>query len=591
MSSADPPSASRPLPSWAWPGQRGDETDGARRVLIVGRLMAILITLGFAILVGRVVQLQTRPLPQIIEKLDSQRSTATVAGRRGTLLDRRGRMVAVSRVAHRLFIDPVLIDDRSTFSERVGHLLGYDPIDIEKAIDRRARSRYIVIDERVSEKRLAALADADLPGLHTDPVLVRDYPFGDLAGQLVGFTGSDGDGLEGLERMLDTRLNSAVGQYRYHRDSSGRPLWVEAASYVPNADGDTVRLSLDMMIQSIADKHLAAAVTQYGAKSGQMIVMDPHTGEILAMANYPRFDPANFTKSDADQRRNRAVTDVFEPGSIFKPFIWAAATQLGHADADEQIDCTTTGYWRSSQGRRLRDASPKGILTWEEVLMQSSNIGMAIVGERIGAQAMHEMVRSFGFGQSTGSGLPGEIVGLVNPLSQWNHYSITSIPMGQEIGVTGLQMVRAFSVIANGGLLVTPTVFADGSATNKADSIRERILTDDIASMTRRVLHRTVTEGTGRKGNSDRYTLFGKTGTAQLPDFENGGYFQDQYVASFIAGAPTPQPRLVIGCFIHQPDRSIGHYGGTVAAPAVKNAMDESLTYLGVSPDVVRDSR
>lgn len=574
-----------PVPQWAEPGHRVDETAGASRVLVVGRVMAVLLTVVLLGLIGRVLQLQTQAPPQITERLDSQRSTATLAGRRGTLLDRRGRMLAVTRTARRLFIDTALITERNTFSERVGYTLGMDPIEIEKAIGKRSRSRYIVIDKRLDEERLAKLQDVknELAGLATESIIVRDYPYGTLAGQVIGFVGADGKGLEGMERLLDEKLRGVPGKYRYLRDSRGQPLWVEAASYTPNTDGQTVRLSLDITIQAIAETYLAETVQKYRAESGQMIVMDPHTGEVLAMANFPQFDPTAFASQDASKWRNRCVTDVFEPGSIFKPFIWAAATQLGYAKPTELIDCTTSGVWRSSEGRRLRDAHAHGVLTWEGVLIQSSNIGMAIVGERIGAKHLHGIVKAFGFGEPTGSGLPGEIGGIVNPLDKWTHYSITSIPMGQEISVTPLQMVRAFSAIANGGYLVTPTLLAL-DADEAGQQIRERVLSETVAAKTRDVLGRTVTEGTGRKANSKLYALFGKTGTAQLPDLVNGGYFQDQYVASFVAGAPLDNPRLVIGCFIHKPDRSVGHYGGTVAAPPVMKVMEESLLYLGVPP-------
>jgi cell division protein FtsI (penicillin-binding protein 3) len=578
-----------PVPQWAEPGHRVDETAGASRVLIVGRVMAIGLTVILVALVARVAQLQTHTPPQIADRLDSQKSTAVLAARRGTLLDRHGRMIAVTRTARRLFVDPALIRDRNTFSEHVGYSLNLDPVAVEMAVSRRSRSRYVVIDQRMDEDRAARFDEVrrNIPGLATENIIVRDYPYGTLAGQLIGFVGADGDGLEGLERLFNDRLRGEPGRFRYLRDASGRPLWVEAATYQPNTDGQTIRMSLDITIQAIAEMHLAETVQKYRAESGQMIVMDPHTGEILAMANFPAFDPTAFGRQDADLRRNRAVTDTFEPGSTFKPFIWAAATQLGYARPEEMFDCTTSGVWRSSQGRRLRDARPQGLQSWEGVLIRSSNIGMAIVGERIGERQLHAMVRAFGFGQPTGSGLPGEVGGIVNPLPRWTHYSVTSVPMGQEIGVTGLQMVRAFAVLANGGFLVTPTIEPVGQDF-EGTRIRERVLSEPIAAKTREVLGRVVTEGTGRRANSRLYAIFGKTGTAQLPDFERGGYHQDQYIASFVAGAPLDQPRLVIGCFIHRPDRAIGHFGGTVAAPPVMKVLEESLLYLGVHPDALR---
>lgn len=582
------PKDPRYVPQWREPTATVDETAGAKRVLMVGRAMAIVLTLALIALLGRVLQLQTSPPPQIKERFDSQKSSATLAGRRGTILDRRGRMMAVTRTAKRLFVDPALIKDRNTFSEKVSYTLDYDPIEVEMAVSKKARSRYVVLDQRMDDERLEKLTGVDsddrIAGLATENIIVRDYPYGTLAGQLVGFVGSDSNGLEGVERLFNDRLTGKPGAYRYLRDSQGRPLWVEAASYKPNTDGQTIRLSIDVTIQSIVEMHLAETVNKYRAEAGQMVVMDPQTGEILALANFPSFDPTSFSKQDAALRRNRTVTDVFEPGSIFKPFVWAAATQLGYAKPNELFDCTTSGVWRSSQGRRLRDAHAQGVLTWDGVLVKSSNIGMAIVGERMGAKHLHGVLKAFGFGSTTGSGLAGEVSGIVHPADKWTHYSVTSVPMGQEVGVTGLQMARAFAALANGGYLVTPSIEAVGQNGHTGPAIKERVLSESVARHTREVLHRVVTEGTGKKANSKLYALFGKTGTAQLPDFKNGGYFQDQYVSSFVAGAPLDKPRLVIGCFIQKPDKKVGHYGGTVAAPPVMKVMEESLLYLGVAP-------
>ncbi len=569
-------------PGWINPDATGDETGGAARVLLVGRLAAISLTLVLVALLARVVQLQARPPEPIADRLDTQQSTATVLGRRGALVDSRGRVIAVTRVAQRLFVDPKLIDDRNTFSERVGYTLGYEPAGIEMELFKRAHSRYIVLDQRLSDERVEKLGELGLRGLATEPVLVRDYPFGPLAGQVVGFVGRDSTGLEGLEKVLNPRLNPTPGRYRYTRDAKGRPLWVEAASYENHRDGQTVRLSLDMTIQEIVEKHLQATVEKYEAEAGQMVVMDPYTGEIVAMANFPTVDPAQAGNLKPELRRNRSVTDVFEPGSIFKPFVWAAATQQGYAKPQEMIDCTTQGWWKPARGPVLRDASPQGVLTWDGVLVKSSNIGMGKVAERMGSEKLHEILVGFGFGQTTGSNLPGELPGILRPVKKWSATDLTRVPMGQAIATTPLQMMRAFASLANGGDLVTPRIEARG--VNEPPIEKVRVLSPAVAAHTRDVLHRVVLEGTGRRANSKLYALFGKTGTAQLPDFENGGYAANQYLSTFVAGAPVEAPRLIIGCFIHKPNKKIGHYGGTVAAPPVMKVMEESLLYLGVPP-------
>ncbi len=559
------------------------------RVLLVGRVMIILVTVVLLILLGRVVQLQTYPQERLASKLGSQQSTRHLQGRRGTILDRNGRVLATTRIAKRLFVDPVLIVDRSSFSEKAGYGLGYDPVVIELAMAARPKSRYIVLDRRMNDQRTELLKNLDLPGLATDPVLVRDYPQGPLAGQLIGFVGAEGKGLAGLEQVYEKQIAATVGRVSYQRDARGRALWVEAGNYQKQTDGQNLRLSIDTVIQSIAEASLAEAVEKYHAEAGQLVVMDPFTGEVLAMANYPAFDPATFNKVEPQVRRNRVVTDIFEPGSIFKPIIWSAMTQLGAADPNEMIDTTSTGVHRTSKGRRLHDAKPHGRITWDEVLIYSSNIGMSIVAERVGAEKLHEAMVRFGFGKPTGSGLPGEIGGVVHPLKKWTHYSVTSVPMGQEVSVTPLQMVRAFSAIANGGMLRTPTVLPVLGPASTPPPLGVRVLDQRVADYTRSVLRRQVTEGGGKKANSELYDLFGKTGTAQLPNLKQGGYYQDQYVSSFIAGAPADAPRLVVGCFIHRPDKSIGHYGGVVSAPAVRQVMEQSLMYLGVPTNVDPD--
>ena len=370
------------------------------RVLLVGRVMIIMITCVLVILLGRVVMLQATPSPKIAELIDSQRSTQPLPGRRGMILDRRGRPLATTRVARKLFIDPELIEDYSTFAEKVGYGLDYDPVTIDMAIAAKPKSRYIVLDQRLSDQREDALKDLSLPGLATDPVVVRDYPQGRLAGQVIGFVGMDGNGLAGLEQVFDKRLAATAGKVRYLRDRQGRALWVEQQSYTKQTDGENIRLTIDAVIQSFAEKGLAEAVEHFNADSGQLVVMDPVTGELLAIANYPPFDPTTFNNAKPETRRNRVVTDVFEPGSIYKPIIWAGLTQLKAARSNEKIDTTTSGVYRTSKGRRLRDAHAHGLITWDEVLMYSSNIGMAIVAERVEPKDLHDIMTRFGFGKT-----------------------------------------------------------------------------------------------------------------------------------------------------------------------------------------------
>lgn len=554
------------------------------RALRIGQVLLALVSIGLLVVIGRVAQLQVKPSKPITQLMAAQRSEADLMARRGSIVDRRGRVLAATRVAKRLFVDPLLIEEPNLFSEQVGYLLDYDPAGIERKIAAKRGSRYIVIDRRLNDARQTLIEDIKLPGLATEPILAREYPQGQLAGQLLGFCNVDNVGQEGLERVFNDPLAGEAGHMNYWRDARRRPLWIEHDGYAAPMDGRPVRLSIDATIQGIAESELAAACEKYEAKSGQLVMMQPFTGEILAMANWPPFDPRPGKEtggnSDPALWRNRCVTDVFEPGSTFKPFIWAAATQAGLADPDEVIDAHD-GYYVSPQGRRLRDDHAYHKLTWEMGLVKSSNIVMAIVGQRMGATDLHAAVRAFGFGRPTDSALPGEVAGIVNPLSTWTHYSVTSIPMGQEIAVTPLQLTRAFSIIANGGLMVSPTILARQDGDNLA-TIYERILSARVAARTREALRRVVTEGTGRRAKDSPYAIFGKTGTAQVADPDGGGYLPGAYTATFVCGAPLSAPRVVVAVVVHEPKGS--HYGGTVAAPIARAVVDQTLTYLGVAP-------
>ncbi len=558
--------------------------DNARRALIVGRIAVGMITVAMLGLLGRVIQLQTQPPEPIARLVDSQFSSAPIEARRGDLRARDGRPLAVSRMVSQLFVDPALIDEPATYSERIAFSLNYDPVDIERQLSSRMHTRFVVLDPHLTDDRLAVLSKLRLPGLGTQPRFVREYPQGPLAAPVIGFVGMEGKGLEGLERSLESELRGESGQIRYLRDAARQPLWVPEDGYEPHRDGRSIYLTLDLTIQAIAEEELAAACRKYNAKSGELIVMDPHTGEILAMANYPSFDPRDLSNSDPDARRNRCVTDVFEPGSIFKPFIWAVATEERFAHPGEVINAHN-GLYVSPRGRRLRDAHGYDRLTWEEALVKSSNIVMAIVAQRMGEKRVYEAVRSFGFGSRTGSELPGEVAGLVHPLNRWTHYSITSVPMGQEVGVTPLQLTTAFCAFGNDGLLITPSILLPQQPDEERPRPRivRRVLSPSAAELTRRTMRKVVTDGTGRNAKSDLYTIFGKTGTAQVAG-KRGGYLPGQYIGSFVGGAPTEHPRIIVGCFIHQPDAGRAYYGGIIAAPVVRNVIERSLLHMGVPP-------
>ncbi len=573
-----------------------DETPQSRQGKRIDRFAAVCAVgvLGLmAVLGARVVQLQLKPDPKIAALVDSQNSKATLHYRRGVIEDRNGRALSLTRATKSVFIDPGIVKDAQaakTFSDDVGTALKIDPAALQSKIENAGNKRFIKIVRKANEEQADALPDLlkdkTLKPLGTQTILVRDYPYKNLAAHLLGFVNIDGKGIEGVEKLFDKDLSGQNGAFTYERDSRHRSLWINDGEYKLPQDGQAVRLSIDITVQRIAEKELAASCTQFQAKSGAVIVMDPHTGEILALAVYPEIDANAFGTAAPELRKNHAITDTYEPGSTFKPFIWALATEQGYARPLEMLDCGP-GFWRSSTGRRLRDSHPVGRATWEEVLVKSSNIGMAIVGERMGPQALYNAVASFGFGKPTGSGLPGEIGGIFHSLKKWTSYSVTSIPMGQEISVTPMQMARAYCALANGGTLITPTIkYVDPNSTDAQTPKGPQVLKPETAVHTRNVMRRVVLEGTGKQANSKLYTIFGKTGTAQMANPKGGGYEPDAYTGSFACGAPVDDPKIVVVTILQRPNRSIGYYGGTIAAPAGMRIVEQTLAYLGVTPDV-----
>ncbi|MFI4861645.1 MAG: peptidoglycan D,D-transpeptidase FtsI family protein [Phycisphaerales bacterium JB063] len=589
------------IAQWATADPATLETRRAKRLLRVGRTIAIVLTVALLGLLGRVVQLQARPSQPIAEMRNTQTSTATLPAMRGALTDRSGRVLAATRVSYRMFCDPLFIENRATFIETIAYELGYSPeemIEMEIKMSGRSGSRYVLLDPRMTDEQVDRFHEADIKGIYLEPVVVRDYPQGGIAGTLIGFVGSEGDGLEGLERHWEERLGATPGHYKYLRDSRRRAMWLESETYVPYEDGENIRLSIDAVIQGIAERELAKAVEahtpdqdpsdeDYYETTGQLIVMQPHTGEILAIATYPSYDPSDFQAVEDAQRRNRPITDVFEPGSIFKPFIWAGLTEMGAARPEELIDTTTTRAWIMPNGRRLEDASAHGLCSWHDVLVYSSNIGMAKIALRRDIHDIFDIMSSFGFGQRTGVDLPGEVVGLMrmHDNAGAQNYSHGSWPMGQEIGTTGMQLVRAMSMIANGGVMVTPRIEAINPYDESYNGVKpQRVVSQRVAQLTLDAMRDAVAtdHGTGRHANSPYYDIFGKTGTAQLPDPNGRGYMADGFASSFLGGAPADSPRLVVGCFVIGTKRASGHYGGLVSAPAVRNVLEQSLVYLGV---------
>jgi cell division protein FtsI/penicillin-binding protein 2 len=565
-----------------------------------GRTFVLAIMIGMFGLIGRVVQLKLVPDSRLTSAMGSPMSSRVEITRRGDILDRCGRVIATSTVGYRLFVDPVMVSDPTTIAVDLGKALQADPVAIDKEIAKRPESRYIVIDHQLDDWQVERVRKANLKGIGLEPRLIRHYPHGDLAASVVGKVGFEHTGQAGAEQSLNARLTPTSGKLTYLRDVARRALWIDPADYTPGHDGQDVRLSIDLVVQEFAEKRLRRAVEEFNAGGGRMLVADCRSGEILAMTDI--LNPRRGWKEQAEDLlrrispslgRNRCVSDPYEPGSTFKPFIWSVATELRKAGLNEELPIPD-GPWRTPYGRTIHEAHYYGPSTWRLVLVKSMNIGMAMIAERMSHKQMQDALKRFGFGSKTNIGIVGESAGIVTSQKQWRKYTQSSVAMGHEIAVTPVQMVRAFSAFCRDGSMVDLRVTTERTeisgqrsdeSSQSPSPTTARAIPENIVTVAREAMKGVIEEGTGRLSQSDRYQLFGKSGTAQLPRNGGKGYWDDRYVASFIAGAPYHEPRIIVLCVIDDPDKRKGHFGGTIAGPAARDVIEQTLNYLGVAPD------
>ena len=560
----------------------------SRRISNVSFAIAVIVCLIMGGSLYKTVLLKISPPKELVDIAVPLHSTSVYIAKRGNLLDRRGRILAASRLGYTLFVDPSLVEDPSELALNLGDKIGLSPASIEEKIRARSHSKYVVLEPLLTDTQLSAARKLTYRCIGLEQRLVREYPHGDVGGALIGLVGTEHAGLAGFENKFNTLLTGESGKLIRQRDSKRRTLWVSPHQYVPTSDGENVRLTIDVVIQDIASARLQEEIERCNAGGGRIVVVNPKTGEILAMADIlnPR-EGWSQQLSDPNRElnprlgRNRCVTDPYEPGSTFKPFVWSVATELGLATIDEILPTPTSVPYRTSFGRSIRDAHYYGPSTWRNVLVKSMNSGMAIVAQRLTHMQLQDAVHRFGFGEPTRVGLGGETSGILTSAKNWNDYTQTSVSMGHEIAVTPLQMVQGFCAFARDGtipqLQLTPSASSDVLIVRKAISA-------ETAALTRQIMGEVMTEGTGRRAQSEMYSLFGKSGTAQLPREDGKGYFEDRYIASFIAGAPIDSPELIVLCVIDDPDKSIAHYGGVVAGPVVRDVIEDTLQYLGVSP-------
>ncbi len=509
--------------------------------------------------------------------------------RRGSILDRNGIKLAESLQVGSVYADPAEIEDVSTAAYQLGKILKLNSSKLVKQFSK--GKRFVWIKRKVSDEELAAVTKLSLKGVYTRYEYHRFYPNQQLCSHILGFTDVDEKGLEGIELSFDSVLSGEPGYKLINRDALQRQIITPDAEERMPRHGNHVMLTLDANIQRFAEEELKVAYEKWAPLSATAVVLDPMTGEVLAMCNYPAYDPNHVKKYPAGSRRNLAITDCYEPGSIMKPIVISGVFEHGLAKPDDVLFCNNGVC--EIEGRILHDThGGHGNLTVSEIVALSSNIGMAKLGVLMGNERMYQYLSKYNFGERTGIELPGEITGIFRPLKQWSRrYSLISVSIGHEIAVTPLQFITAFSSIPNGGSLLKPTIvkstiYYDNTTKEEfpcTQTVRRVVSSNVARNIMNPILMKAVTEGTGKNANLLEYDVAGKTGTSQKSHGEGGRYSHEKYVGSFIAYAPAERPRVCVLVMINEPQNG-AYYGGTVAAPVVGEIIKRTLLYLGVEP-------
>lgn len=495
-------------------------------------------------------------------------------GRRGNIFDCQGRMLATEINCYSVFADPYLISQPEPIAAILASNLALPEQEVLSKLKK--KKRFVWIERKISLEDKEKLEVLSLKGIGFIRETKRFYPQGDLVSSVIGIVDIDNKGLEGLELFYNDYLSGKNGWVRILQDSRSQEIILSSQIINPQKGADIV-LTLDAQIQYWAEYFLSKTIKDFGAKNGEVVVMDADSGKILALVNYPSFDP-NKLDAPLENMRNRVVCDMFEPGSVFKITTLIAAISEGKFSDQDKIFCEKGSF--KIPGSVLHDWRPYGEITFKEVFMKSSNIGVAKIANSLGPSIFSHYVKLLGFGKITGIDLPGETKGKFKPLSKWSKTSSYIIPIGQEIGVSLLQLVRAFAVIANGGYLVKPyiveNIYSRGFSKTTVPK-KKKIIPASIAERARNILIEVVEEGTGKNARVEGRKIGGKTGTAQKYDPKTGRYSSSQYRATFVGFIADINPPLVIGVTIDEPKKS--HFGGVVAAPVFREIAQKVIKY------------
>ncbi|MCG3147612.1 MAG: putative peptidoglycan D,D-transpeptidase PenA [Verrucomicrobiae bacterium] len=548
--------------------------------------VVLCLSLSFTALAGRLVDLQVFRRTELAGVAESNREQVVRRqGRRGEIRDCNNNLLANSQSVRIVAADPsITASNAPAIAQKLAPFLKLDLAVLQAKLT--GSGKYVRLKTKVDEDTIAQIKALNIRGLVFEDQLLRTYPNGPLASHVLGFVDNEHRGVQGIESVLEQYLQGLAGYEVIERDRKGREIRALRAEGIGPRDGFHVVLTIDQVIQHIAETELDKAMAEFHPSAGVIIVTRPKTGEILAMSSRPTFDPNQPGNAPADSRRNRCVSDVAEPGSTFKIVVASGALNEGTIRLDDRFDCEN-GAWLYG-GRILHDAHPYSVLSVSEILYKSSNIGAAKIAiQRLGAAKLYQYIRNFGFGRKTGIALPGEVSGIAHPLTRWTPLSISRIPMGHEIAATPLQMIMAVNAMANGGRLFKPQIIKSIVDENNVplltyppQQIAQPITPRASILMAAALRKVPAADGTAPKAAVKGYDAAGKTGTAQK--IENGQYVR-KYYSSFIGYLPAADPEISILVSLDNPT-SGSYYGGTVAGPVFRGVAEKVTQYLAIPP-------
>lgn len=545
-----------------------------RRLFVLGVLGSLTL-----VVFARAFQLQVLDREFLRSEGDKRQiRTLVIPGHRGAILDRRGEPLALSAPVSSIWAVPSEVLAHPDALLSLAAALGRAPSDLQAFLEERRSRKFVYLRENLSPAETQKVLALKVPGVFSEPSYARYYPAGEVASQVVGFAGRDGVGLEGIERAEQRRLTGTPGKRRVIRDRMGRVI-EDGLEFVPAAAGETLNLTLDLRVQYLAYRELMSAVAESNAKGGLIVIADAHTGEILAIAAQPGFNPNHPSgRSDSAGVRNRAITDSFEPGSTVKPLLVAQALELGLYQPDSVID-VAPGFMKVG-ALTVRDISKQGVIDLATVLAKSSNVGTAKMGLAMGAENVWAGYQRFGLGDPVFSGFPGEAMPVLRHYTDWGQIATATASYGYGLSVSALHLLRAYAGLANDGLMPQLSLVQGGIPPPP-----QRAISASTARAVRKLLEAAVAEGgTGRRAAIEGYRVSGKSGTVRKVA-AGGGYDANRHQAVFIGMVPVDQPQLVGMVMIDEPQGA--YYGGQVAAPVFGRVMQGAARLLQIPPDRV----